>query len=160
MSEFRADYPTKEERRLMDDVERMGRALAEEHDKVMTLTAELAEARKLITNNVPHLMTVKLPPNTTPEDLAPEEFHNLSVLQLRAAKVHLLWTTREYGGNRFFPRHNRGTTQSTRREHVIALALLVKVSHLTPIVEVILVLIILLLVEVVCSIILVCLVVI
>ena len=41
MSEFKADYPTKEERRLMDDVERMGRALAEEHDKVMTITAEL-----------------------------------------------------------------------------------------------------------------------
>jgi len=45
MGEFKADYPTKEERRLMDDVERVGRALAEEHDKVMTITAERDDYR-------------------------------------------------------------------------------------------------------------------
>jgi len=46
MTEFRADYPTQEERRLMADVEKLGAALAAEHDDCRRLTAELAEMKK------------------------------------------------------------------------------------------------------------------
>ena len=49
------------------------------------LIDENAALLELLTNNVPHLMTVKLPEHTMPEDLAPEEDHNLAVIQLRAA---------------------------------------------------------------------------
>jgi len=53
----------------------------EEYD---TLRARLDSARELLRNTVPILVTVKLPEHTMPEDLTEQEFHNISVLQLRA----------------------------------------------------------------------------
>jgi len=43
MAEFKADYPTQEERRLMADVEKLGAALAAEHDDCRRLTADLTD---------------------------------------------------------------------------------------------------------------------
>ena len=53
--------------------------------RIAGLERQLAEAKKLLADTIPQLMIVKLPKHTMLEDLAQQEFHNLSVLRLRAA---------------------------------------------------------------------------